>query len=192
MKDCAGKSPISVVRLRACVSAWHALRESSKCSSLLKIEANTFANPEQVFRLRPDIQLVDLEISYTANRYLCGLNTGGKWICFSSTCATRVALICVTTDWDGQCSSPRFNQCKKPLLRLTGPGGTRFSPWAIYPLHTSADLTYLDPPSNSNYNYAGPLRFEAAGVIDRLWENGDLVQFVATTVPKRVFSATCK
>ena len=44
----------------------------------LKIEANTFPNPQQVFRARPDNGLIDLEISSAAQRYMCDVKSGGS------------------------------------------------------------------------------------------------------------------
>ncbi len=43
----------------------------------LKIEANTFPNPQQVFRLRPDNGLIDLEIACAPDRYMCDVKSGG-------------------------------------------------------------------------------------------------------------------
>ena len=43
----------------------------------LKIEANTFLNPEHTFRLRPDNGKIDLEISCVTERYMHDGKSGG-------------------------------------------------------------------------------------------------------------------
>ena len=43
----------------------------------LKIDANTFPNPERMFRLRPDKGMIDLEISCGADRYMHDVKSGG-------------------------------------------------------------------------------------------------------------------
>ncbi len=49
----------------------------------LMIEKNTFRNPDQVFRIRPDKGLVDIEISCGRERYMHDVKSGGSGYDFS-------------------------------------------------------------------------------------------------------------
>ncbi len=49
----------------------------------LTIEANTFDSPEQMFRIRPDKELVDLEISCSSEQYMHDVKSGGNGYDFS-------------------------------------------------------------------------------------------------------------
>ena len=49
----------------------------------LKIEANTFSNPQGTFRLRPDKGMIDSEISCSAHRFLHDVKSGGTGYDFS-------------------------------------------------------------------------------------------------------------
>lgn len=55
----------------------HLLLEKGNGFLWLKIDANTFVNPKDTFRLRTDINRIDLEISNNKNKYMTDIKSDG-------------------------------------------------------------------------------------------------------------------
>ena len=61
----------------------HVLLAKDQGSIWLRIESNTFPNPERVFKMRPDKGVIDLEISSNVDdRYLQDIKSGGTFYDF--------------------------------------------------------------------------------------------------------------